>query len=113
MRLNQVVTSEHRFEIECKLETELASLETLRETQEQSQKLTSNMVSILSSLEDRLATLRRTIVPVYNETGSLQNQQFSKSSTNNKNEKQNIAKNPKQCFAKIKTVENLSRQFLI
>lgn len=71
-------TSERRFEIECKLEAEIASLEAFKEAANQSKKLTNGMVAILSSLEDRLATLRRTILPVYNETGNLQKQQHSK-----------------------------------
>lgn len=79
MLLNNGDTSERRFEIECKLESELASLDALKEADEQSKKLTNGMVAILSSLEDRLATLRRTILPVYNETGNLQSQQHSKS----------------------------------
>lgn len=78
MQLNSEDTSERRFEIECKLEAELAALESLKKVEEQSKKLTNGMVAILSSLEDRLATLRRTILPVYNETGNLQAQQHSK-----------------------------------
>ncbi|XP_014205358.1 exocyst complex component 7 [Copidosoma floridanum] len=70
-------TSERRFEVECKLEAELASLEALKEAREQSKRFTNGMVAILSSLEDRLATLRRTILPVYNETGNLQTQQHN------------------------------------
>ncbi|XP_011496854.1 PREDICTED: exocyst complex component 7 [Ceratosolen solmsi marchali] len=77
MQFNTNDTSKRRFEIECKLEAELASLETLKEAEDNSKKLTNNMVAILSSLEDRLATLRRTILPVYNETGNLQNQQHN------------------------------------
>ncbi|XP_011304280.1 exocyst complex component 7 [Fopius arisanus] len=68
-------TSERRFEIECKLEAEMASMEALRDAEDRSKKLTSGMVAILGSLEQRLATLRRTILPVYNETGNLQCQQ--------------------------------------
>lgn len=68
-------TSERRFEIQCKLEAEIASLEALKEAEERSRKLTGNVVGILSSLEQRLATLRRTILPVYNETGNLQARQ--------------------------------------
>lgn len=78
MLLNNGDTSERRFEIECKLESELGSLDALKEAAKQSKKLTNGMVAILSSLEDRLATLRRTILPVYNETGNLQSQQHSK-----------------------------------
>ncbi|XP_015172351.1 PREDICTED: exocyst complex component 7 [Polistes dominula] len=70
-------TSERRFEIQCKLESEIATLEALKEAEERSRKLTSGVVGILSSLEQRLATLRRTILPVYNETGNLQSQQHN------------------------------------
>lgn len=71
-------TSERRFEIECKLEADNTGLEALKGAQNRSQRLTSSMVAIISSLEERLATLRRTILPVYNETGNLQSQQHSK-----------------------------------
>ncbi|XP_047363535.1 exocyst complex component 7 [Vespa velutina] len=70
-------TSERRFEIQCKLESEIAALEALKEAEERSRKLTSGVLGILSSLEQRLATLRRTILPVYNETGNLQSQQHN------------------------------------
>ncbi|XP_043511909.1 exocyst complex component 7 isoform X1 [Frieseomelitta varia] len=75
MHTTRADTSERRFEIQCKLEAEIASLEALKEAEERSRKLTNNVVGILSSLEQRLATLRRTILPVYNETGNLQAQQ--------------------------------------
>ncbi|XP_015588992.1 exocyst complex component 7 [Cephus cinctus] len=75
MQAGQIDTSERRFEIECKLEAEIAGLIALKDAEEHSRKLTSGMVAILSSLEQRLATLRRTILPVYNETGNLQCQQ--------------------------------------
>ncbi|XP_076657326.1 exocyst complex component 7 [Halictus rubicundus] len=75
MHITKADTSERRFEIQCKLETEIASLEALKEAEERSRKLTNSVVGILSSLEQRLATLRRTILPVYNETGNLQAQQ--------------------------------------
>ncbi|XP_050457701.1 exocyst complex component 7 isoform X2 [Cataglyphis hispanica] len=70
-------TSERRFEIQCKLESEIAALEALKEAEERSRRLTSGVVGILSSLEERLATLRRTILPVYNETANLQAQQHN------------------------------------
>lgn len=70
-------TSERRFEIQCKLESEIAALEALKDAEERSRKLTSGVLGILSSLEQRLATLRRTILPVYNETGNLQSQQHN------------------------------------
>lgn len=75
MHATRIDTSERRFEIQCKLESEIAALEVLKEAEERSRRLTSGVVGILSSLEDRLATLRRTILPVYNETGNLQAQQ--------------------------------------
>lgn len=78
MQMNNGDTTERRFEVSCKLETELAALDALKDAEEQSKKLTNGMVNILSSLEDRLARLRRTILPVYNETGNLQTQQQSK-----------------------------------
>jgi len=77
MHTTRVDTSERRFEIQCKLESEIAALEVLKEAEERSRRLTSGVVGILSSLEERLATLRRTILPVYNETGNLQAQQHS------------------------------------
>lgn len=78
MQGNTRDTSERRFEIECKLEGEISALEALRDAEERSRKLTSGVVAILTSLEQRLATLRRTILPVYNETGNLQAQQHSR-----------------------------------
>lgn len=77
MHATRADTSERRFEIQCKLESEIVALEALKEAEERSRRLTSGVVGILSSLEDRLATLRRTILPVYNETGNLQAQQHS------------------------------------
>jgi len=78
MHATRADTSERRFEIQCKLESEIAALEALKEAEERSRRLTNGVVGILSSLEDRLATLRRTILPVYNETENLQAQQHSK-----------------------------------
>lgn len=78
MQMTNDDTSERRFEVSCKLEAELAALDALKDAEQQSKKLTNGMVNILSSLEDRLARLRRTILPVYNETGNLQTQQQSK-----------------------------------
>ncbi|XP_063971886.1 exocyst complex component 7 [Diachasmimorpha longicaudata] len=77
MQMTRSDTSERRFEIECKLEGEIAAIETLREAEDRSKKLTNGMVAILGSLEQRLTTLRRTILPVYNETGNLQSQQHN------------------------------------
>lgn len=77
MHIARPDTSERRFEVECKLETEIASLNALQDAVERSEKLTKGVVSILSSLEQRLATLRQTILPVYNETANLQTQLHS------------------------------------
>ncbi|XP_032665755.1 exocyst complex component 7 [Odontomachus brunneus] len=77
MHATRTDTSERRFEIQCKLESEIAALEALKEAEERSRRLTNGVVGILSSLEERLATLRRTILPVYNETGNLQAQQHN------------------------------------
>ncbi|KAM0725364.1 Exocyst complex component 7 [Formica fusca] len=77
MHATRTDTSERRFEIQCKLESEIAALEALKEAEERSRRLTSGVVGILSSLEERLATLRRTILPVYNETANLQAQQHN------------------------------------
>ncbi|XP_012284308.1 exocyst complex component 7 [Orussus abietinus] len=77
MQAGRAETSERRFEIECKLEAEIAALAALKEAEDRSRKLTSGMLAILTSLEQRLATLRRTILPVYNETGNLQSQQHN------------------------------------
>ncbi|XP_046738577.1 exocyst complex component 7 isoform X2 [Diprion similis] len=68
-------TSEHRFEIECKLEAEVAGLSALKAEIDRSKRVTGGIVGILSSLEQRLARLQRTILPVYTETGNLQRQQ--------------------------------------
>ncbi|XP_046611003.1 exocyst complex component 7 isoform X1 [Neodiprion virginianus] len=68
-------TSEHRFEIECKLEAEATGLAALKAEIDHSKRVTGGIVGILSSLEQRLATLQRTILPVYTETGNLQHQQ--------------------------------------
>lgn len=68
-------TSEHRFEIECKLEAEAGGLAALKAEIDRSKRVTDGIVGILSSLEQRLARLQRTILPVYTETGNLQRQQ--------------------------------------
>ncbi|XP_012259118.2 exocyst complex component 7 [Athalia rosae] len=68
-------TSERRFEIECKLEAEVGGLATLKAEIDRSKRVTGGIVGILSSLEQRLARLQRTILPVYTETGNLQRQQ--------------------------------------
>lgn len=71
-------TSERRFEIECKLEAEVGGLAALKAEIDRSQRVTGGIVGILSSLEQRLARLQRTILPVYTETGNLQRQQHGK-----------------------------------
>lgn len=40
--------------------------------------LTKSMTKILTTFEHRLGTLEQTILPVYNETETLQNRQHSK-----------------------------------
>lgn len=68
-------TSEHRFEIECKLEAEAGGLAAFKAEIERSKRVTGSIVGILSSLEQRLARLQCTILPIYTETGKLQCQQ--------------------------------------
>lgn len=47
----------------------------LKETVNRSSQLTKGMCTILSSFDDRLMKLERTILPVYHETGNLQRRQ--------------------------------------
>ncbi|XP_026472592.1 exocyst complex component 7 isoform X2 [Ctenocephalides felis] len=61
--------------IERKLEKEKANLSLLRERVQRSKVLTSSIVDILESFEQRLAKLEHTILPVYTETGYLQQRQ--------------------------------------
>ncbi|XP_070580282.1 exocyst complex component 7-like isoform X2 [Ptychodera flava] len=61
-----------RREIDEKLRQESTNLSLLKESLNKSDQLTNNMVSILSSFENRLHKLEATIVPVHKETISLQ-----------------------------------------
>ena len=62
-------------EIEAKLEEETASIEWLKESLKKSDKLSNDMLNILSSFEDRLCKLESTILPVHKETTDLQRRQ--------------------------------------
>ncbi len=55
----------------------MAGLAFLQEAAARSSQLTSGMVGILTSFEERLAKLEKTILPVYNETKYLQQKQES------------------------------------
>lgn len=70
--------SKYRMELEGKLEQDIAALAELKETEDNAKKLITGMAVILSSIDDRLAALRKTILPVYSETNNLQKQQNSK-----------------------------------
>ena len=56
---------------------EMAGLAFLQESATRSSQLTGGMVTILTSFEERLAKLEKTILPVYNETKYLQQKQES------------------------------------
>jgi len=49
----------------------------LNEATARSSQLTNGMVNILTSFEERLAKLEKTILPVYHETKNLQQKQES------------------------------------
>ncbi|GLH06604.1 Exocyst complex component 7 [Gryllus bimaculatus] len=66
--------SEKRIDIENKLEREMKNLKILKEKVTRCNHLTKGMKKILSSSDNRLAHLEETIVPIYKQTGSLQNQ---------------------------------------
>lgn len=57
---------------------ELSGLVFLQDAASRSSQLTNGMVNILTSFEERLARLEKTILPVYNETKNLQQKQESK-----------------------------------
>ncbi|XP_077980769.1 exocyst complex component 7-like isoform X2 [Glandiceps talaboti] len=61
-----------RREIDEKLRQESNNLSQLKDSLNKSDQLTNNMVSILSSFENRLHKLEATIVPVHKETITLQ-----------------------------------------
>ncbi|CAB3371705.1 Hypothetical predicted protein [Cloeon dipterum] len=60
------------MQVQRKLEQELNNLNILKDKVNKSNQITTGMVNILSSFEDRLAKLEATILPVYNETRNLQ-----------------------------------------
>ncbi|XP_014668631.1 PREDICTED: exocyst complex component 7-like [Priapulus caudatus] len=60
-----------------KLAQEQENLTMLQESLAKSDTLTTNMVSILTSFENRLLQLEETILPVYEETGNLQRRQHN------------------------------------
>jgi len=62
-------------EIEAKLEEETASMEWLKESLKKSDKLSTDMLNILTSFEERLCKLEDTILPVHKETTDLQRRQ--------------------------------------
>jgi len=72
MKLETQDPSDRRVEVEGRLEKELSKLAMIKENLQKSNNITNGMVSILSTFEKRLARLEETILPVYNETGSLQ-----------------------------------------
>ena len=47
-------------------------LEVLKDSLSRSETMTTNMLGILSSFENRLSKLEETIIPIYKETGNLQ-----------------------------------------
>lgn len=67
--------TEAKLEVERRLEDEQDSVEWLQEKIKQSSELTSGMVGILTSFEERLSRLEATILPVYQETDNLQRRQ--------------------------------------
>lgn len=62
-------------EAKVKLDKELHNLALLKETMAKSNQLANGMSNILTSFEDRLAKLEKTILPVYHETENLQRRQ--------------------------------------
>ncbi|ESO89271.1 hypothetical protein LOTGIDRAFT_210312 [Lottia gigantea] len=64
-----------RKDIDKKLEKEMHNMSKLRECLNKSSTNTNNMLSILTSFENRLKHLESTIVPVYNETENLRRRQ--------------------------------------
>lgn len=66
---------EDKEDIEAKLQMELTGLSILKDTLQKSSQLTKSMNGILTSFDERLAKLEKTILPVYNDTSSLQRRQ--------------------------------------
>ena len=67
--------TERKIAVGNRLESEETSLKLLEERCSQSAELTTGMVSILNSFEERLSRLEWTILPVYQETENLQRRQ--------------------------------------
>nr|XP_006812104.1 PREDICTED: exocyst complex component 7-like [Saccoglossus kowalevskii] len=65
-------TTISRVDIDDKLQQESSNLNILKESLNKSNQLTNNMVSILTSFENRLQKLEATIIPVHRETINLQ-----------------------------------------
>lgn len=61
--------------VKLKVQKEVKNINLLKETVKKSSQLTKGMCTILSSFDDRLMKLERTILPVYHETGNLQRRQ--------------------------------------
>ncbi|XP_060523354.1 exocyst complex component 7 isoform X2 [Cylas formicarius] len=73
MNLNE----DREHEITNKLEKEQANLSLLQERLLKSGQITKSIGNILNTFEQRLSRLEETIVPVYNETESLQKAQYN------------------------------------
>ncbi|XP_050394156.1 exocyst complex component 7 [Patella vulgata] len=67
--------AQRRRDIDKKLEKEMHNMTLLKDSLKKSSTNTNNMLSILTSFENRLKHLESTIVPVYNETENLRRRQ--------------------------------------
>ena len=67
-RVHELTPSERKQEVGAKLQLEKENVEWLKERMVESEQLTSNMVEILTSFEQRLGRLEETILPVYQVT---------------------------------------------
>lgn len=70
-----MVNLENSTQIESKLEQESGKLSQLKDHVDKFHDLSSSMSSILTKFEQRLGKLEQTILPVYNQTESLQKRQ--------------------------------------
>lgn len=61
--------------VQHKVATQVANIKRFQEAVAKSSQLSRGMCGILSSFDDRLMKLERTILPVYHETGNLQRRQ--------------------------------------
>lgn len=68
---------DNTFQIESKLEKESANLAVLKERLDKYHNLSESMSKILTTFDQRLGKLEQTILPVYNETESLQKRQHN------------------------------------